>query len=42
MLIAIMGDAFDNATEHRENNRKIGMLSIMGEYVHLTVQGGDL
>ena len=28
-------------TENKERNRKIGMLSIMGEYVHLTVQGGD-
>ena len=41
MLIAIMGDAFDYATEKREDHRKEGMLRIMGEYVHLTVQGGD-
>ena len=41
MLIAIMGDAFDKAMENREKNRKIGMLSIMGEYVHLTVKEGD-
>ena len=42
MLIAIMGDAFDYATEYRENNKIIGMLSIMGEYVDLTVQDGDM
>ena len=41
MLIAIMGDAFDQATEFKENNRKIGMLQIMSEYVHLIVDEGD-
>ena len=41
MLIAIMGDAFDQATENKENNRKLGMLKIMGDYVNLTLQGGD-
>ena len=41
MLIAIMGDAFDRAKENEENNRKLGMLKIMGEYVHLIMQDGD-
>ena len=42
MLIAIMGDEFDYATEHKINNRTLGMLKIMGEYVHLTVEDGDI
>ena len=33
MLIAIMGDAFSQAIENKENNRKRGLLNIMGEYV---------
>ena len=27
--------------ENKENRRKIGMLKIMGDYVNLTVKGGD-
>ena len=41
MLIAIMGDAFDQAIENKESNRKRGLLNIMGEYVELTVRDGD-
>ena len=33
MLIAIMGDAFSQAIENKENNRKRGLLNIMAEYV---------
>ena len=40
MLIAIMGDAFDYATENKQNNRKLGMMKIMGEYVNLSVKDG--
>ena len=36
-----MGDAFDRAMENKENNRKLGMLRIMSEYVHLIVQDGN-
>ena len=35
MLIAIMGDAFTQATEERENNARLTKLGIMGDYVHL-------
>ena len=41
MLIAIMGDAFSQAIENKENNRKRGLLNIMGEYVQLTTLDGD-
>merc|ERR1739844_153640 len=40
MLIAIMGDAFGQAVDNKENNRKSGMLKIMAEYIELTVQYG--
>ena len=42
MLIAIMGDAFDYATEKKENNKKVGMLQIMGNYVNLTEMDGNI
>ena len=42
MLIAIMGDAFDQAKENEVKNRKLNMLKIMGEYVYLTQQYGDV
>ena len=35
MLIAIMGDAFDQATENRENNATITKVRIMGDYIEL-------
>ena len=41
MLIAIMGDAFSQAIENKERNRKLGLLNIMSEYVQLTTQDGD-
>ena len=41
MLIAIMGDAFDQAKENEVNNRKLGQLKIMCTYVNLTQQYGD-
>ena len=36
MLIAIMGDAFDQAKESEVNNRKRTQLEIMCAYVDLT------
>ena len=41
MLIAIMGDIFDEATERKVENRMSGMLKIMIEYVNLTVKEDD-
>ena len=38
MLIAIMGDTFDRATEERENNARETKLRIMGDYVHLILK----
>ena len=38
MLIAIMGDTFDRATEERENNARETKLQIMGDYVHLILK----
>ena len=35
MLIAIMGDAFDQATENKENNATITKVQIMSEYIDL-------
>ena len=35
MLIAIMGDAFDHATEETDNNARMTKLQIMGDYIHL-------
>ena len=41
MLIAIMGDAFDQATEKREINATSTKLKIMGDYVDLIVKDED-
>ena len=41
MLIAIMGDAFDQATEKREINATSTKLKIMGDYVDLIVRDED-
>ena len=41
MLIAIMGDTFDRATEERENNARETKLQIMGDYVHLILKDED-
>ena len=35
MLIAIMGDTFDRATEELENNARQTKLKIMGDYIDL-------
>ena len=35
MLIAIMGDAFDRATDDRENNARLTKLKIMGDYINV-------
>ena len=35
MLIAIMGDAFERATEESENNARLTKLRIMGDYIDL-------
>ena len=35
MLIAIMGDTFDRATEEKDNNARLTKLSIMGDYIDL-------
>ena len=35
MMIAIMGDAFDKATENRENNATQTKVKIMGDYIDL-------
>ena len=35
MLIAIMGDAFNNATANKENNATITKVKIMGDYIDL-------
>ena len=41
MLIAIMGDAFDQATEKREINATSTKLKIMGDYVDLIEKDED-
>ena len=41
MLIAIMGDAFDQATEKREINATSTKLKIMGDYVDLILKDED-
>ena len=41
MMIAIMGDVFDEQTENKENNRKLVQFRIMIEYINLTVLDGD-
>ena len=35
MLIAIMSDTFDRATEEKENNARLTKLFIMGDYIDL-------
>ena len=35
MMIAIMGDAFDKATENRDNNATQTKVKIMGDYIDL-------
>ena len=42
MMIAIMGDIFEQATANKENNRKLGQFKIMIEYIKLTVQDFEL
>ena len=41
MLIAIMGDAFDQATENRENNATITKVRIMGDYIDLIARDDE-
>ena len=41
MLIAIMGDTFDRATEERENNSRLTKLKIMGDQIHLIIPDED-
>ena len=41
MLIAIMGDVFEQAMERKETTRLQVQLKIMTEYSNLTVQDGD-
>ena len=42
MLIAIMGDTFDRATEERDNNARQEKLNIMGDYIDLILKDEDL
>ena len=42
MLIAIMGDAFERATEQRENNARLTKLRIMGDYIDLIDKSDSL
>ena len=42
MLIAIMGDAFERATEERENNARLTKLKIMGDYIDLIDKSDDI
>ena len=42
MLIAIMGDAFERATEERENNARLTKLRIMGDYIDLIDKSDSL
>ena len=41
MLIAIMGDAFDQATENKENNATITKVRIMGDYIDLIARDDE-
>ena len=41
MLIAIMGDAFDQATESRDNNATITKVRIMGDYIDLIARDDE-
>ena len=41
MLIAIMGDTYDRATEERDNNARAIKLKIMGDYVNLILKDED-
>ena len=41
MLIAIMGDTFEKATDERENNARLTKLRIMGDYINLIVRDID-
>ena len=41
MIIAIMGDTFDKATDERENNARLTKLRIMGDYINLIVRDID-
>ena len=41
MLIAIMGDTFDRATEERDNNARQTKLKIMGDYIDLILKEED-
>lgn len=38
MLIAIMGDTFEKATEERDNNARLTKLRIMSDYINLIVR----
>ena len=40
MLIAIMIDTYDRASESREDKRKLEVLKIMGKNIYLTVLDG--
>ena len=42
MLIAIMGDTYDRATEERDNNARATKLRIMGDYVNLILKDEDV
>ena len=41
MLIAIMGDTFEKASDERDNNARLTKLKIMGDYIHLIVRDID-
>ena len=41
MLIAIMGDAFDQAIENKENNATITKVRIMGDYIELIARDDE-
>ena len=41
ILIAIMGDAYDEAMLNKENNTKNGMLNIMLDYIQVIREFGD-
>ena len=41
MLIAIMGDTFEKASDERDNNARLTKLRIMGDYIHLIVRDID-